>query len=153
MVRLGVDAVSPWAPIRRLPPAVERAHRPGLVNPCEIPIITGPEGCSPANLERAGNVSGTLTRCCARRGQCLASTDRKKNLMEHIVKPELATATWQRSADVAGVVVAVVVLSILGIFAAVNASSTVSVVIAALVGLTALLFAPAAYAISHTEKN
>ncbi|WP_115728235.1 hypothetical protein [Actinomyces culturomici] len=73
--------------------------------------------------------------------------------MEHIVKPELATATWQRSADVAGVVVAVVVLSILGIFAAVNASSTVSVVIAALVGLTALLFAPAAYAISHTEKN
>lgn len=72
--------------------------------------------------------------------------------MNNIVKSEIAVASWQREADAAGVIVAVVLLAILGVFAAVNASSSVSAVIAALVGLTAVLFAPAAYAIRNWKN-
>ena len=67
--------------------------------------------------------------------------------MNNIVKSEIAVASWQGEANAAGVIIAVV-----RVFAAVNASSTISAVIAALVGLTAVLFAPAAYAIRN-EKN
>lgn len=72
--------------------------------------------------------------------------------MNNIVKSEIAVASWQREADAAGVIIAVVLLAILGVFAAVNASSSVSAVIAALVGLTAVLFAPAAYAIRNWKN-
>lgn len=72
--------------------------------------------------------------------------------MNNIVKSEIVVASWQGEANAAGVIIAVVLLAVLGVFAAVNASSTISAVIAALVGLTAVLFAPAAYAIRN-EKN
>ncbi|MBB6333624.1 hypothetical protein [Schaalia hyovaginalis] len=73
--------------------------------------------------------------------------------MDHIVKSEVTPAAWQKTADLTGLVLAVVLLAVLGVTAAINASSTVSAVIAALVGLTAALFAPAAYAISQSTKN
>ena len=72
--------------------------------------------------------------------------------MNNIVKSEIAVASWQGEANAAGVIIAVVLLAVLGGFAAVNTSSTISAVIAALVGLTAVLFAHAAYAIRN-EKN
>lgn len=73
--------------------------------------------------------------------------------MDHIVKSEVTPAAWQKTADLTGLVLAVVLLAVLGVTAAINSSSTVSAVIAALVGLTAALFAPAAYAISQSTKN
>lgn len=73
--------------------------------------------------------------------------------MEHIVKSEIAIASWQKTADVSALVAAVVLLAVLGVVAAINASSPVSIVIAALVGLSAILFIPAAYAISRNEKH
>lgn len=73
--------------------------------------------------------------------------------MENIVKPELTAATWQKTADLTGLAIAIIALSVLGVIAAVNAASTFSSVIAALVGLSAALFAPATYAISQSNKN
>ncbi|MDC4232582.1 hypothetical protein M3T53_02485 [Actinomyces sp. B33] len=66
----------------------------------------------------------------------------------HIVKADLTRATWQSTVDAAAVISVIVILSILGIFAAVHVGSTASVVVAALVGLSALLFVPAVYAMT-----
>ena len=78
--------------------------------------------------------------------------------MNNIVKSEIAVASQghravgQRAAQSCDELIAVGGKAKEMVFAAVNASSTISAVIAALVGLTAVLFAPAAYAIRN-EKN
>lgn len=72
--------------------------------------------------------------------------------MNHIVKSEVAPATWQKTADLTGIIVAVMLLAVLGVVAAIDAASTVSAVIAALVGLTTALVAPALYAISQSKN-
>ncbi len=73
--------------------------------------------------------------------------------MKHIVKSELAPAAWQKTADLTGLVLAIILLAVLGVTAAISASSTVSAVIAALVGLSAAFFAAATYVISPAAKN
>lgn len=68
--------------------------------------------------------------------------------MEHIVKSEVTPARWQVAADATAVVAAIILLAALGVFAAVKVGSTISFVIAALVGLSALVFIPAVYALA-----
>ncbi|QPK81351.1 hypothetical protein G7Y41_00195 [Schaalia sp. ZJ405] len=73
--------------------------------------------------------------------------------MEHIVKSELTQARWQVAADATAIISVIVLLAALGIFAAVSVGSTISVVIAALVGLSALLFVPAIYALMNRPQH
>ncbi|MDU7383232.1 MAG: hypothetical protein E7L06_03845 [Schaalia turicensis] len=73
--------------------------------------------------------------------------------MAHIVKSEISRASWQTTADVTALVVAVAILATLGIAGALTAASPLSVAIAALVGLTAILFVPATYAISQQQNE
>ena len=73
--------------------------------------------------------------------------------MAHIVKSEISRASWQTTADVTALAVAVALLATLGIAGALTAGSPLSVVIAALVGLTAILFIPATYAISQHQDE
>ncbi|WP_022868893.1 hypothetical protein [Schaalia vaccimaxillae] len=66
--------------------------------------------------------------------------------MSYIVKSDSTpTAAWQPAVDTAAVLSLVVMLSILGIFASISVGSTASAVVAAVVGLSALVFAPAVY--------
>ena len=73
--------------------------------------------------------------------------------MAHIVKSEISRASWQTTAVVTALVIAVAILATLGIAGALAAASPLSVAIAALVGLTAILFIPATYAISQHQNE
>lgn len=64
--------------------------------------------------------------------------------MEHVVDPHITPASWQPSAELAAAATAVLVLAVLGIFAAVMAAAVPSVVLAGLIALAAAVILPVA---------
>lgn len=69
--------------------------------------------------------------------------------MEHIVKSETAPTMAQAKVSASVLVSMIVVLAALGMFAAAQAGSTASVVLAVVVALTTLITAPALFALTR----
>lgn len=69
--------------------------------------------------------------------------------MEHIVKSETAPTMAQARVGASVLVSMIVVLAALGMFAAAQAGSTASVVLSLVIALTALITAPALFALTR----
>lgn len=69
--------------------------------------------------------------------------------MEHIVKSETAPTMAQAKVSASVLVSMIVVLAALGMFAAAQAGSTASVVLAVVVALTTLITAPALFTLTR----